>query len=43
MVTSTMDYFQRNGLNHRAFQQFLEEGGSEYEDDVYYLAASVEV
>jgi len=30
-----MDYFQRNGLNHGTFQQFLEEVGSEYEDAVY--------
>jgi len=43
MVTSTMDCFQLNGLNHRTFQQFLEEVGSEYEDNVYYLAASIEV
>jgi hypothetical protein len=43
MVISTMDYFQHNCLNHGTFQQFLEEVGSEYEDDVYYSAASVEV
>jgi hypothetical protein len=43
MVTSTMDYFQHNGLSHGKLQQFLEEVGSEYKDAVYYLAASVEV
>jgi hypothetical protein len=43
MVTSTMDYFQRSGLNYGTLQQFLEEVGSEYEDDVYNSAASVKV
>jgi len=35
-VISAIPYVRSSGLNHRQFMDFLDEGGNEYGDTVYY-------